>query len=502
MTQRSLCRSAALVAITSNRQGSALDRDRTRSASRLDARIVLLPGEQRWQGALVRLIAVVFSRRRPPWAGAARAVGVAFLLGGAVLSDVLWSTPAEATPARSGAANAAATPPEAAVPSPRVGAARPRRQQAVQLRATLTAPGTDEELLAKLDSLFLRFGGARRAGKLDNSTATLSGDVARGRGPALFRALRALGPVTAISTDVSLLETEEIEQRLSERRAQRTRLQQARGAQGASTSDRLRLEREGAMIEQQLAELEKQQRGQDQLASIDQITLTVVRPALELDLPNPQLSIRWLDELGLESLRTGNHPSSSDESSAWRAVEDWFEAGVELEAHRFGREYGGALVLRGEGFDPRLWVNTLGLEGSLGAGAGPGFIHRFTFRAGWSWSPVSPLLIGVLAAPTIDGWTSRIPTTLVLPAELRLQLLLGDDWPWLTLSGRLGVTPLSERRRAAEVLRYADEGSLSLRLSIPSDHRDRWNFGAQYGEQMGIRHWLFTFGAGAGDVDQ
>jgi hypothetical protein len=104
-----------------------------------------------------------------------------------------------------------------------------------------------------------------------------------------------------------------------------------------------------------------------------------------------------------------------------------------------------------------------GLDLSLGGGGAPGFAydaHLFPLGAALALGPTG--FLGVFGGIGSDGVTARIPGTLTLPAELRLELDV-------TRRARLGAlfavawAPLAPARRGGStLLPFADETTMAL----------------------------------------
>ena len=126
-----------------------------------------------------------------------------------------------------------------------------------------------------------------------------------------------------------------------------------------------------------------------------------------------------------------------------------------------------------------------GLDLALGGGSAPGFaLDAALFPVGGAVMFGPSGCFGVRLGVGASGVTDRIPITLVLPAEARLEF---DVWRGarFTFSAGLAWTPVSdERREGTSMVPFADETSLAITARLGKTFPD---FGATLGRGPFLR---------------
>ncbi len=283
-------------------------------------------------------------------------------------------------------------------------------------------------------------------------------------------------------------------------------------ASGRSTDDSLLVERQVDHLDGQLADLElaRSQLQRDVDLATVQVHLAVDEPPAPEALPSPRLPFQWLQNTSLGSLQ--NPPQAEGEQERGAVINSMIDGGLQAELLYLDdtpeRDHsswagGGAMRFRGS---PPGWPLAAAVGMDIGLAGGNGFAYDLDFLLGLGSSASRWLSFGLLSGAAGRSWSGgRVPAAWEIPAELFVNIQLGDLGRLLLQARPQWIGPRIEARQNGSRLEFADELVLRGTLALaPLAGHDDMNDGAlrlglAYHELRDTQLWTVVFGWGGGE---
>lgn len=360
-----------------------------------------------------------------------------------------------------------------------------------------------------LHDLARRFGGELRA----RSGTEVTVAVPAGRVHEYLDRARELGDMvgTGGSSEERGMRAADLQAALRSAQKSRRRLEALR-PRTSGTKEGIQLERRIQEVNERIAKLESVLAGLERRTALVRVHVRLDHKAPPEPVPQTRLPFPWLHELSLGNLQS---PPPPDPGRPGITSNVDMTAGLELHAmpDRPRGETSYAVAFAGHGRAAEADPVGFSAGWDFMVGAGEGFIWETTLMAGLGTAIGRVATIGLIGGISGDGWTTnigggppaRVPTGLVLPAELWVTLD-AEEWARLSLFFQPRWVPTPDSRAdGADLVDFADElrigGAIVAPFSFDEELDDGGpRLGFTYTEQMGVKRYVGTFGVGWGLV--